>query len=171
MARRQLAQQKTVLIVGEGFSDTAFLKHLKSIYDSRHSGVRVTIKNAQGKGSNNVIDTAIKTHRRFAYDLVGVLYDIDVPLTPGFARKARTAKLILVETEPCLEGLLLKILKKYVPNSCKDCKSGIRGDLIGNDLTESAAYAGFTKETLEKSRSSIPDLDRLILLIQGNKPS
>lgn len=170
MPRRQI-QQKTVLIVGEGFCDTAFLKHLKSIYDSRHSGVRITIKNAQGKGSNNVIDTAIKTHRRFAYDLVGVLYDIDVPLTPGFSRKARIAKLILVETEPCLEGLLLKILKKHVPNSCKDCKSRIRGDLIGKDFTESAAYAGFTKETLEKSRSSIPELDCLIFLIQGNMPS
>ena len=170
MPRRQI-QQKTVLIVGEGFCDTAFLKHLKSIYDSRHSGVRITIKNAQGKGASNVIDTALKIRQRITYDVIGILYDIDVPPTPGIARKARVAKLLLIEAEPCLEGLLLKILKKYVPNSCKECKSKIRGHLIGKDQTDPAAYAGFTKETLEKSRSSIPELDRLILLIQGNKPS
>ena len=52
--RRQA--RKTVLVVGEGHSEVAFLRHLKSLYAPRSCGVAVNISNAHGKGPAHVID-------------------------------------------------------------------------------------------------------------------
>ena len=55
--------QTTVLIVGEGDTEKAFLDYLKSLYVTRGCGVSVTIRNAHGKGPINVVDTAIRQSR------------------------------------------------------------------------------------------------------------
>lgn len=46
--RRKVA--RTVLLVGEGDSEVAWLQHLKSLYVARGSGVAVTIKNQERTG-------------------------------------------------------------------------------------------------------------------------
>ena len=43
--------QKTLLIVGEGRHEEAFLNHVKLRYAPRGCGLAVTIKNARGKGA------------------------------------------------------------------------------------------------------------------------
>gem|GEM_PF-2578925 len=48
MAR--LKASRTLLIVGEGRHEEAFLNHLKQLYVPRGCGLSVTIKNARGKG-------------------------------------------------------------------------------------------------------------------------
>ena len=42
---------RTLLLVGEGATEEAFLRHVKSIYAPRGAGLKVTIKNAHGKGA------------------------------------------------------------------------------------------------------------------------
>ena len=62
--RRPRRQAKTtVLLVSEGHSEVAFLRHLKSIYTTRNCGAAVTIVNAHGKGPPNVIDHAVGRKR------------------------------------------------------------------------------------------------------------
>ena len=50
MARKRHPLRKTLLIVGEGDSEAAFLKHLRDLYCSGGAGVAVTVRNAHGKG-------------------------------------------------------------------------------------------------------------------------
>jgi len=44
---------RTLLLVGEGATEVAFLKHVKSLFVPRDAGLKVTIKDAHGKGANH----------------------------------------------------------------------------------------------------------------------
>lgn len=57
MARKQHQVRKTLLIVGEGDSEEAFLKHLRELYCSGGAGVAVTVRNAHGKGPETSLIT------------------------------------------------------------------------------------------------------------------
>lgn len=46
--------RKTLLIVGEGYDEVAFLKHLKQFPGVCGQGVEIAIKNAHGKGAAGV---------------------------------------------------------------------------------------------------------------------
>ena len=81
MARKQHQVRKTLLIVGEGDSEEAFLKHLRELYCSGGSGVAVTVRNAHGKGPENVIDHAARQARIYSYDARAALLDTDIPWT------------------------------------------------------------------------------------------
>jgi len=58
--RKKYRVRKTLLIVGEGDSEEAFLKHLRELYCSDGAGVAVTVRNAHGKGPEHVINHAAK---------------------------------------------------------------------------------------------------------------
>lgn len=105
--RRQVA--RTVLLVGEGDSEVAWLQHLKSIYVQRGSGVAVTIKNARGKGAAHVVDVAIRQSRNAAFDTKVVLLDTDTDWTDKTHATARKAKVLVVPADPCLEAWLLAV--------------------------------------------------------------
>ncbi len=49
-------QNQTLLLVGEGYDEVAFLTYLKSELVSRDAGLEVKIKNAKGKGAKHVIE-------------------------------------------------------------------------------------------------------------------
>lgn len=74
MVRKQHRVRKTLLIVGEGDSEEAFLKHLRDLYCSGGSGVAVTVRNAHGKGPENVIDHAARLARIYSYDTWSARY-------------------------------------------------------------------------------------------------
>lgn len=78
-AQAQREAKTTVLIVGEGDTEKAFLDHLKLHYVTRGCGVSVTTRNAHGKGPENVVDVAIKHARGADYSIVAVLMDTDLP--------------------------------------------------------------------------------------------
>ena len=59
MAKRIRHTRSTLLVVGEGDTEVAFLRHLRVIFCSACKGVEVTIRNAYGKGPENVINTVI----------------------------------------------------------------------------------------------------------------
>ena len=103
--RRQVA--RTVLLVGEGDSEVAFLQHLKALYVTRGCGVAVTIKNARGKGAAHVVDVAVRQSRNAAFDVKAVLLDTDTDWNDKTRTTARKAKVLVVASNPCLEALLL----------------------------------------------------------------
>ena len=69
-------QRVTLLAVGEGDSEEAFLKYLRSLYCANHAGVNVTVRNAHGKGPGNVVSTAIGHMRNRAFDRALALLDV-----------------------------------------------------------------------------------------------
>ena len=71
--------KRTVLIVGEGYSEVAFLEHLKSLNVERGRGISVKIGNTRGKGPDHVLDNAIRQSNNGAYDAIAVLMDTESP--------------------------------------------------------------------------------------------
>lgn len=162
--------KKTVLLVGEGHSECAFLHYLKSQYAPRHSGVAVTIYNARGKGPRNVIDCAIRQDRG-RFDLHAALLDSDLECPPTYLKKARASKVHLIWSNPCFEGLLLYILERHVPQRSELSKTAFDSE-FAIDRYQSTAYTDlFPKSMLEKRRPIVSSLDALCRLLEGREPA
>jgi hypothetical protein len=163
--------RKTLLLVGEGKTEKAFLEHLCSLYCADRQGVAVTIRNAYGGGPENVVDRAIRYSGNFSYDRVAVLMDTDRPWDDETRKRAKKNNITLIGSEPCIEGMLLGILEQAVPEgtSSKACKGIIQKKLPNRDLTEKESYQPcFSRSTLESARSKIPALNRLLECLEGS---
>jgi hypothetical protein len=99
----------TMLIVGEGYAEVALLQHLKALYVPRGAGLALTIDNARGKGAKNVVHTALRKARVYAYDHVWVLLDTDQDYDERLVSEAKRKKIHIAACNPCLEAELLRI--------------------------------------------------------------
>ncbi len=160
--RKRRSVSHTVLLVGEGATEQAFLKHIKSLYISRGCGVGVTIRNAHGKGPDHVVDYAIGQCRNAAYDRVAVLLDTDLEMSAAARRRAGANKLQIIGTSPCIEGLLLAILGEHVPGSSAECKARC-GGILPARLTLPEDYRSyFPRDLLDERRDEVPELGELL---------
>jgi hypothetical protein len=80
---------RTLLIVGEGDTEVAFLSHLKSLYVPRGSGMQVTLRNAHGKGPEHVVEFALGQARQFSFDTCAAVLDTDLAWPPATVKRAR----------------------------------------------------------------------------------
>jgi len=164
--------RQTLLAVGEGDTEEAFLKHLRELYCADGVGVSVTIRNARGKGPEHVVGHAVGQCRDADYDHRLVLLDTDLPWTESLQKRARQHRICMVGSTPsCIEGLFLRILGAAVTEgiSSSEYKRRLR-DRTGRDMTEKAHYEQlFTKSVLEEARSRIPLLDELLRYFNGVK--
>ncbi len=160
------SQRTTLLAVGEGDSEEAFLKHLRNLYCANRAGVNVTVRNAHGKGPGNVISTAIGHLRNRDFDRALALLDTDLTWLRKERELARKHKLKLIGSTPCLEGLLLQIKGVTVPPVSDQCKKMIH-QMLQSDLTEISSYAlHFPKQLLDQARQKIDELDQLLKLFE-----
>jgi hypothetical protein len=84
--------QRTLLMVGEGFHEEAFLHHVKRLFAPRGCGLSVTVKNAQGKGAKHVVEWTGRQVENTAYDTVAVLLDTDTDWSLAVAKLAKRRK-------------------------------------------------------------------------------
>ena len=168
MARQVRIQRKTLLAVGEGKSDVAFLKHLISLYCEGGEGVKVTVRNANGRGPGNVISTAIGAGNSASYDRKACLLDTDIVWTPENIRDAKRHKIELVGSTPCLEGMLLKVLGKPVPLNSPQCKQQL-SVITGSNMVDVKDYLElFPRDVLQTVRTQVAELDKLLRLYENN---
>ena len=160
--------RKTVLLCCEGKADQSFVAYLRSTYTSgRPESPHVTPKQAGGKGGNNVISTLVGELRCSEPDRVVALLDGDAPPTASKRREAKSKGIELIVLEPCLEGLLLKILGHSVPTSSGSCKEKLK-KIDRRQPTDMAFYAQhFAKEVLDKARAVVCELDALLQLFEA----
>ena len=164
--------RRTVLIVGEGYSEVAFLKHLKSLYVERNSGVSAKINNAYGKGARNVVSVACKLSTNANYDLVAALFDTDTDWTTEVARLAEDRHITTLWVKPCFEAFLLQI---HGENTVGLTTSKLKRKLknkFGYDASDNDLYTkNFSKALIEKARDSNDLLNNLInALTSGQIP-
>jgi hypothetical protein len=115
MAKTRHIKKTTLIIVAEGAHDKAFLDHMKSLYDHRDSGQKVTINSADGGSPHDVIKTAIKKTSHAAYDQKYIFMDSDVAIKQQDLSLAKRNNIIVLLSEPlCLEGMLLDILGQRI---------------------------------------------------------
>lgn len=164
MARRTHGKSPTLLAVGEGDVEEAFLQHLRGLYCStgpESPGVRVTVRNAHGGSPDSIVTYAIGQCRDADYDRRLILLDTDIPWNKATRDKARVKRMALLGSAPCIEGLLLRILNLPVPTDSATCKIRLR-QKTGSDMTDRSDFALFDKPTLDAARGSIPVLDEIL---------
>ena len=175
MVRRQTFSkrtvQTTVLVIGEGDTEKAFLDYLKSLYVTRGCGVSVAVRNAHGKGPENVVDTAIRQSRIGEYKVVAVLMDTDLPWTADVIKLARKHRLCLIGTTPCIDGLLLQILGEQAPEQSLQCKKVLHAKMSRKPFVKEAFAQDFPKKLLDEKNFSIPALKKLLQLMTGVSPA
>lgn len=159
-------QKKTLLLVGEGYDDEAFLKYLKSILVPRNAGLEVKIKNAKGKGAKHVIEWTIKQAAIADYDKVAALFDTDTDWTPAVEKQAKKHKVLLLKSDPCFEAMMLRLLG-ITPNlNLKNLKAQF-APFVNGGATHSENYAEhFSPEMLAVKQHIEPTIELLLSLLK-----
>jgi hypothetical protein len=139
MPKIKRVTRKTLLIIGEGAHELAFLKHLKAVFGS--SELEITIDASNGGSPYDVINTAVKFRNGATFDRKAVLLDSDVALTAQAIKLAKGHRLEVIQSSPvCLEGMLLQVLEKTVPQTSPLCKVELH-PLLNGHPTQMASYA------------------------------
>lgn len=161
--KRPNIARKTILLVVEGDTEVAFFGHVKTLYISRGCGVTVNIKNAHGKGADNVIDVALRDVGQ--YDQKIAVYDADTPASAERARLAKKRGVFLFESRPAIEGLLLRLLNKPVPHTTGECKARLSQSVQGSLLEKDTYARYFPQSVLDAARTRIPEWDNILQLL------
>lgn len=156
--------QRTLLIVGEGRHEEGLLNHLKQLYAPRGCGLSVTIKNARGKGALHVIDWTSKQIANANYDAVAALFDTDTDWNAKTEKLAKSKKIQILKSEPCLEAMMLRLIGKSVNGDAHALKKQF-AKFVSNDPTQRNSYAlYFDSHCLQEGRSKEPTIDALLKL-------
>lgn len=165
----------TILIVGEGPTEKAFLQYLKELYISRDAPFSIKIESGCGGSPNSVIQKAIRLRGSRAYDKCFVLVDTDKPLTPDLKLQKRMhqkPRIEILGATPCIEGLFLAILQhpRFSPSktASDSCKYEFEKNYIAPDKKpDKRSYADrFSRTILEERRKQIPELDAILKALQ-----
>jgi hypothetical protein len=163
-ANKPRIQKRTILIVGEGADEKAFLDYLKGELIGRGAGLSITIKNAKGKGAKGVIDWTIRQAGNAQYDKVAALFDTDQDWSTAEEAKAKRHKIILLKSEPCFEAMMLRLLGITPHSNPKHLKSQF-SPFVKDDATLKENYAlNFNMQMLIGKRHLEPTIDQLLSL-------
>lgn len=166
MAPRRVPRvRKTLLIVGEGHTEKAFINHLKSIYCIRE--INVEVINARGKGPEHILNHAIGCQAHTPRDLVGVLLDTDLTWPKDLVKSMSRDGFQLMGSLPCIDGLILDIIDAPKPKLSQACKDKLFSILPGPCTDKNTYSLLLAKPVLEQARQKVEVLNDLINLIQG----
>ena len=69
----------TLIIVGEGIHEKAFLSYLKSLYSS-NTNQKIKVDSADGGSPEDIVRTAVNKSKGIAYDRKFILMDSDIAI-------------------------------------------------------------------------------------------
>ncbi|SCC92978.1 conserved hypothetical protein [Thiomonas sp. X19] len=157
-------QYRTLLLVGEGETEQAFLQHVKALYVQRGSGLRVTVRCAHGKGAGHVVDYAIR-QRIHQFDHVAALLDTDAGWSAAVQKRAREKRIQVLKSEPCFEAMLLRAIGQSANGLTKDLKTRLSPFVQGDALNPHNYATHFGVDALYAGRGIEPTLDELLRLL------
>lgn len=148
--------RSTLLVVGEGADDRAFITHMKQLYCPRDSGMSVKVEAGDGGSPGNVITHAIRKYQGKDYDRRLFVLDADLPPDEADYKRATKEGYEIILWQPqCLEGALLDSLGEPVGEheSSQELKARLHPRLDGRH-TDASAYATlFTRQILDTGRN------------------
>jgi hypothetical protein len=157
----------TLVILGEGACEKAFLAYLKDLY-AKDTGQKITLQSADGGSPEDIVKTAIKKSRDIAYDRKFILMDSDIKISDKAKSLAKESNITIILSEPlCLEGMLLKLLDQKVPTSSQKCKSLLHPQLDGKATDKHSYRKLITVDILEQS--TIEQIVLLLRIIKNRK--
>lgn len=167
MARKQPVrpQYRTLLLVGEGETEVAFLKHVVALFVPRGGGLRVKIRCAHGKGAGHVVDKAICQKRVTDFDQVAALLDTDTDWTSTVQMRARKNHIQVLKSEPCFEAMLLRAISQPADGLAKNLKTRLSPFVHGDALNPQNYATYFGADALQAGRLE-PTLNDLLCLLR-----
>lgn len=171
MSPKQRIQLKTIIIVGEGDTEKAFLDFLKSEFHQRGCGKTVKIVSTDGGSPENILEYVIKQCQSADYSEIYLLIDTDVTWPLGFKEKAESFSIMLLPSKPCIESFFLTLLDEgydWTTRSTRECKKVFHDNHLAEDQkTESKNYKKiFTRDELIEKSSNSQNLKILINCLQ-----
>lgn len=160
-------QKQTLLLVGEGYDEEAFLKYLKSQLVGRDAGLEVKIKNAKGKGAKHVIDWTIRQAKQADYDKVAALFDTDTDWTPAVQKQAKAKKIIVLTSDPCFEAMLLRLIGVTPEIDTKKLKKQFEPYVNGASTVPENYAVNFSPDILKNKRHLEKTIDELLQLLKA----
>lgn len=158
------SKKTTLIIVGEGLHEKAFLTHMKNLYDQRDSRQTVKIDTGNGGSPHDIIKNTIKKTSHLAFDRKYILMDSDVAIAQKDLAEAFKKGIVVLLSEPiCLEGMLLDILGERIPTTASQCKSLLHPKLDGKPTEAKSYVVIFPKPILDKSTKITIEQLRAIL--------
>lgn len=157
-------KKSTLLVVGEGPSDKAFLNHLKEIY-CHNTYQKVTVEAEDGGSPDVMVHNVIRKHQHQAFDRKVLLLDEDIHITDAIWAKAHKGKLeLIISTPTCLEGMLLEVLGYQVGIiESHHCKSHLHPMLSGPETKRESYRELFPKTVIDScSKEQIVRLRQLL---------
>lgn len=128
-------------------------------------GLSVKVTNARGKGASHVVEWTIRQMANIQYDSVAVLLDTDTGWTPTVEKRARQKKITVVESTPCIEALLLRMLGQNSTGDSRILKKRF-APYVNNAATDPTQYARhFGGPIFQASRKTEPAIDTLLTLL------
>lgn len=114
--KKRSVEKTTLLIVGEGPDDQAFIKHMNQELQSSAANRRAaSIKKESGGSPGNIITNAARKYRDQGFDRRILVMDSDLPIEPASLKKAKGYGYEIILWKPqCLEGTLLDVLDERV---------------------------------------------------------
>lgn len=161
----------TILIVGEGPTEKAFLQHLRGLYINRDDEFVIKVECGTGGAPCSVIQRAIRLRGSRAYDKCYVLFDADRPLEKDYKlsdRMNKRPRIEILKATPCMEGLFLAILShsgfSQAGASSDSCKREFHAKYISAEKKmDKRSYADkFPRTVLDDRRTNVPELDVIL---------
>ncbi|WP_221796227.1 hypothetical protein [Oceanobacter mangrovi] len=163
MARQKNSKQRTVaettlLVVGEGADDKAFITHMKGLFYQRQPGQKgPKIEAGDGGSADVIITNSLRTFRNAAYNRKLLVLDSDLPPSLAKARKAEEAGFEIILWAPqCLEGALLDVLGETVNSheTSQNLKARLHPQLADHHTKPEAYGVLFTKPVLDNTQNA-----------------
>ncbi len=165
----------TILIVGEGPTEKAFLQYLKELYIARDYAFAIKVECGSGGSPCSVVQKAIRLRGSRAYDKCYVLFDADRPLETDYKlsdRMNKRPRIKVIKATPCIEGLFLAILEhpgfSQASAVSDNCKRDFHAGYISEDKKmDKRSYSDkFSKAVLDSQRAYVPELDLILKAMQ-----
>lgn len=157
--------RETILIVGSGYAEEAFLKHLKCLFTSKAAGRSLTVGNARGGRAVDVIAETGRIGRRLPHKVLVALFDAALDSEGGATAAAQKKKVVAVSCTPCLEAVLLRLHGDLAERDCAGHQSAFV-QRFGGPAHDPTVYAiHFPLQLLNATRSSCQQLDELLTLL------
>jgi hypothetical protein len=152
--RPRQTSKTTLLVVGEGPDDQAFIKHMHQLFRADNTGVKPKIEKQSGGSPGNIITNTARKYSHQSFDQKFFVLDSDVPISQQDRDKARKHGYdIILWTPMCLEGTLLDVIGKTVRQDepAASLKKRLH-PLLDGPHTDSSAYKSlFPKAILEST--------------------
>ena len=159
MPRKRIARKPsrhvaktTLLVVGEGPDDQAFIKHLNRLLREESAPIRAKIQKESGGSPSNIITNTTRKYKNDGYDKRYIVLDSDIEVPVTSRRLAEAHGYTLILWSPmCLEGALLDVLRETINSSesSTDLKHRLHPRLKAHHTKPEAYEDLFTKAVIE----------------------